>query len=63
MKNISNERKRYLVGMVNDLIYLNDFNEDQIEDLVMNNEKYKDKFNMKEKRFIQKYLYRIEEMI
>jgi hypothetical protein len=63
MKGITNERKRDLVGMVNDLIYLNNFDEDQIEDLVMNNENYKDKFNMKEKRFIQKYLYQIEEMI
>ena len=63
MKNISNERKRNLVGMINDLIYLNNFNEDQIEEMIMKNENYKDKFNMKEKRFIEKYLHQIEEMI
>jgi hypothetical protein len=63
MKGITNERKRDLVGMINDLIYLNNFDEEQIEDLVMSNKNYKDKFNMKEKRFIQKYLYQIEEMI
>ena len=63
MKNISNERKRNLVGTINDLIYLNNFNGDQIEEMIMKNENYKDKFNMKEKRFIEKYLHQIEEMI